>query len=199
MKKYMEKTKNGILSAVFLLIGMILLTGITEQEQTLQKQLAQEILRLRIMASDDSVQAQKQKLKVRDAVTTLLNPLLEDCQTRSETRQMVQNMQPEIVRTAEAAAGTSDLQVDLRQEWFPVRTWGSYTVPEGNYETLHIQIGEGKGHNWWTVLYPGLYLSEAVHPVFTGEEGESLKQILGEDICDFLRYPAKTKIKFRWL
>ena len=112
---------------------------------------------------------------------------------------MVQNMQPEIVRTAEAAAGTSDLQVDLRQEWFPVRTWGSYTVPEGNYETLHIQIGEGKGHNWWTVLYPGLYLSEAVHPVFTGEEGESLKQILGEDICDFLRYPAKTKIKFRWL
>lgn len=194
-----ETRENGVLAAVFLLCGMIFLMGVTEQEQTLQQQLAQQILRLRVIASDDSAQAQEQKYQVCDAVTAVMNPLLKNCRTRSETREMVQKLQPDIIRAAKEASGISDIQVELRQDWFPVRTWGSYTIPEGNYETLHIQIGEGKGHNWWTVLYPANFLSEAVHPVFTGEEGNCIEQMFGEDLCDFISYPAKTKIRFRWL
>ena len=36
------------------------------------------------------------------------------------------------------------------------REYGEYTVPAGRYTALRITIGEGKGHNWWCVMYPPL-------------------------------------------
>ena len=30
-------------------------------------------------------------------------------------------------------------------------------IASGNYETLLIEIGDAKGHNFWTLLYPEYY------------------------------------------
>ena len=30
-------------------------------------------------------------------------------------------------------------------------------IPSGNYETLLIEIGNAKGNNFWTLLYPEYY------------------------------------------
>jgi stage II sporulation protein R len=49
-----------------------------------------------------------------------------------------------------------DVDICLKETDFPVKTYGAYTFPAGNYEALEIIIGAGKGHNWWCVLYPGL-------------------------------------------
>ena len=44
---------------------------------------------------------------------------------------------------------------------FPTRVYGGAVVPAGNYRALRVIIGEGKGHNWWCVLYPSLCYPEA--------------------------------------
>ena len=46
--------------------------------------------------------------------------------------------------------------VRLAREEFPARTYGSITLPDGVYDALIIELGSGKGDNWWCVAFPPL-------------------------------------------
>ena len=39
---------------------------------------------------------------------------------------------------------------------FPQKTYGAITLPRGRYRALKVIIGEGKGKNWWCVMFPPL-------------------------------------------
>lgn len=38
--------------------------------------------------------------------------------------------------------------------YYPAKSYNGMFIPSGNYETLLIEIGEGNGNNFWTLLYP---------------------------------------------
>ncbi|MBE6131045.1 MAG: hypothetical protein E7183_04925 [Erysipelotrichaceae bacterium] len=38
--------------------------------------------------------------------------------------------------------------------YYPAKSYNGKFIPSGNYETLLIEIGDGKGNNFWTLLYP---------------------------------------------
>ncbi len=44
----------------------------------------------------------------------------------------------------------------LKREEFPTRVYEGVTLPAGVYDALIIELGTGKGDNWWCVLYPPL-------------------------------------------
>ena len=48
------------------------------------------------------------------------------------------------------------VRVQLVNMYFATRRYGSGTLPAGRYDALRIDLGAGKGRNWWCVLYPGL-------------------------------------------
>ncbi len=170
----------------------------SHKEQEMQEKIAGEILRFRVVANSDSVTDQETKQKVKNAVQNELGKILENTDSLEETKEQILGQMGRIDQTAKAAAGTEKIKVSLAADWFPQRVYGKYTFPEGEYETLRVEIGEGKGHNWWCVLYPGLCYGDAVHPVADEEGEEQLKQVLDEESYDFLLYPAKTRIRFRW-
>ena len=94
-------------------------------------------------------------------------------------------------------AAPEPVTVTLQKEWFPEKTYGTCTFPEGIYDALRVDIGQAKGHNWWCVLYPSLCFADALEPSMT-EEGEGkLQQVLDEDAYDLLLHPQKLKIRFR--
>ena len=181
--------------------------GPTEKEKELQEELAGNVLRLRVLANSDSSQDQEEKLRVRDKVLEYLEPLLADSGSLEESCRIVE----EHLEQVEDAAGEllegedsgHQVQAALSAEWFPLRAYGRYTFPEGEYRTLKVTVGDGGGRNWWCVLYPGLCFADAVHPVTeeqeeTKEADSRLGQILPEEVYDFIRYPARTKIRFLW-
>ena len=43
----------------------------------------------------------------------------------------------------------------------PAKYYDDLYFPEGNYEALTITIGEGKGQNWWCVVFPPLCLVDS--------------------------------------
>src|SRR3712207_6409519 len=45
-------------------------------------------------------------------------------------------------------------------ENFPVKTYGDITLPQGDYEAYRVIIGNGKGHNWWCVMFPPLCFTD---------------------------------------
>lgn len=164
---------------------------------TLQQQIATQVLRFHIRANSDTVADQQKKLRIKQSLLEWLTPILSENTSKSETIQCIRKNLPDIRKEATRMAAPEPVTVTLQKEWFPEKTYGTCTFPEGIYDALRVDIGQAKGHNWWCVLYPSLCFAEALEPSMTEEGEEKLQQILDEDAYDLLLHPQKLKIRFR--
>ena len=113
-----------------------------------------DYVRLHVVAADDGPDAQALKLKVRDAVLGAARDLLADASDADEAWEIV-NENLDVLESA-ARSVIDDAACLAGVFPFPDRTYGDTFVPAGNYRALRVVIGEGRGHNWWCVLYPSL-------------------------------------------
>ena len=164
---------------------------------TLQQQIATQVLRFHIRANSDTVADQQQKLRIKQSLLEWLTPILSENTSKSETIQCIRKNLPDIRKEATRMAAPEPVTVTLQKEWFPEKTYGTCTFPEGIYDALRVDIGQAKGHNWWCVLYPSLCFADALEPSMTEEGEEKLQQVLDEDAYDLLLHPQKLKIRFR--
>lgn len=164
---------------------------------TLQQQIATQVLRFHIRANSDTVADQQKKLRIKQSLLEWLTPILSENTSKSETIQCIRKNLPDIRKETTRMAAPEPVTVTLQKEWFPEKTYGTCTFPEGIYDALRVDIGQAKGHNWWCVLYPSLCFADALEPSMTEEGEEKLQQVLDEDAYDLLLHPQKLKIRFR--
>ena len=164
---------------------------------TLQQQIATQVLRFHIRANSDTVADQQKKLRIKQSLLEWLTPILSENTSKSETIQCIRKNLPDIRKEATRMAAPEPVTVTLQKEWFPEKTYGTCTFPEGIYDALRVDIGQAKGHNWWCVLYPSLCFADALEPSMTEEGEEKLQQVLDEDAYDLHLHPQKLKIRFR--
>lgn len=164
---------------------------------TLQQQIATQVLRFHIRANSDTVADQQKKLRIKQSLLEWLTPILSENTSKSEIIQCIRKNLPDIRKEATRMAAPEPVTVTLQKEWFPEKTYGTCTFPEGIYDALRVDIGQAKGHNWWCVLYPSLCFADALEPSMTEEGEEKLQQVLDEDAYDLLLHPQKLKIRFR--
>ena len=112
-----------------------------------------DIVRIHILANDNSPEAQAVKLEVRDAVNEYLAPILSGCKKKSEAMELLENSLPQLKELAQKTAGCS-AEVTLGQEEFPQKTYNDTVYPAGEYTALIIKLGDGAGQNWWCVAFP---------------------------------------------
>lgn len=136
-----------------LFAALVLFSGISARAEAPDLPL----IRLHVIAEDDSREAQQLKLHVRDAVLAYAQVALADCTSDEDAWRRLNALQSDIERIAEQAAGR-DAAARLGIFPFPDRTYAGVTVPAGQYRALRIVIGAGEGRNWWCVLYPSLCL-----------------------------------------
>lgn len=178
------------------------LTGANNREDSLQQSIASKILRFHVLANSDSEADQELKLMVRDAVGELMEPKLKEVSDIEDTKQIVEQSIPEIVATAKQTLSEhgceEEVTAELTSTHFPVKSYGSYTFPEGEYEALEVVIGNGRGHNWWCVLYPNMCFRDSVYEIVDDEAGEALKKVLDteeyEDIFESGNYEVRWKL-----
>ena len=169
----------------------------------LQPEIAEKILRFHVLANSDSEEDQNVKKKVRDAVGQLMGPKLADSKDLKETEHIVQQSMDEIVEVATETLeengyhyGASARIADVE---FPVKSYGEYTFPAGEYEALQVTLGEGKGHNWWCVLYPNMCFRGSVYEVVDEDAKVALREVLTpEEYEDIFRH-GKFQIRFKFL
>ena len=125
----------------------------------------QEVLRLHVLANSDSDEDQALKLKVRDRILSEAGTLFYQAETESSARKAAEENLPLIEAAAKAAlkdAGAEGtVRVKVTRQFFDTRVYDGFTLPAGQYDAVQVILGEGKGHNWWCVLYPPLCLSTA--------------------------------------
>ena len=156
------------------------------------------IVRLHVIADSDSEEDQKLKLKVRDAVMRYIAQNQVD--SRYEAIQFLQdNLQQfcEIgLQTLSENGNPQRVAATICSERYPTRHYDSFSLPSGEYLSLKIVIGEGKGQNWWCVVYPAIcmpigrkdFAAEAVSAGLTQKE----LSLMSEDT-------GPVKIKFKLL
>ncbi|OKL37570.1 stage II sporulation protein R [Domibacillus mangrovi] len=120
-----------------------------------------ESIRIRVIADNNSEAEQERKEIVHQAIAKEINNWARTAVSAEESRIMVGKNLDEIEKIANAAAGAKQtVHVTFGQEDFPVKQYGRFYYPPGTYESLVVTIGDGKGANWWCVLYPALCFPE---------------------------------------
>lgn len=116
-----------------------------------------DAIRLRILANSDSANDQAMKEKVRDAVNIEITKWVADITDIDEARKLIQDNLSEIENIVHNVVGDLDFAVAYDDEiTFPMKLYGDYLYPAGEYEAILVTLGEGKGSNWWCVLFPPL-------------------------------------------
>ena len=188
-------------AVICFLFWVILCRSQTRAVETMQQEIAKEIIRFHVLANSDSEEDQALKMKVKEEVLKLLKEELDGISDLDGTRKAIQNHLEDIKNTAENVIRTEGydypVTVKLEPHEFPVKTYGDCTFPAGTYEALRVCIGKAEGQNWWCVVFPNLCFADTIHAVVPEKEKQELKNILTEDEYDCL-FEGKKKIKIKW-
>lgn len=142
------------------------------------------ILRFHVRANSDSQEDQELKMAVKEDVVSMLKPMLRNCDSVKQSKDVIvsnmQNIYTTAVNTIVEQGYDYDVKVYVTKEDFPVKTYGDLTFPAGEYQALRIDIGKAQGQNWWCVMYPPLcFIDESTAVV--SEDG---KELLKENLTD---------------
>lgn len=128
----------------------------------------QESIRLRILANSDGTGDQVVKRRVRDAVVEQMNGWvseLDNPQSLEDARRIIRENLPaveeQVGKTLKESGKSYAYKVELGIVPFPTKMYGGTVYPAGDYEALRVTLGEGKGQNWWCVLFPPLCFIDA--------------------------------------
>ncbi|XID91163.1 stage II sporulation protein R [Paenibacillaceae bacterium WGS1546] len=130
-----------------------------------EKTIPEDAIRIRIVANSDKEADQSVKNKVKSAVAAYIESWGAMPGTREEARELIASRMPGIQRLVDEKL--DELQApyegvaELAEVPFPARTFQGESYAAGDYEALRIQLGQGKGANWWCVLFPPLCLTAA--------------------------------------
>lgn len=159
-----------------------------------QRTLAEQVVRLHVLANSDDPADQALKLEVRDAILAEAEPLLEGVSSQEAAEAALRGSMDSLAREGQetvAQAGYDyPVRVELTTSYFPTREYTDFSLPAGYYRALRVEIGAAEGHNWWCVVYPPLCsvgVTEA-EPASLGLTQDELSLITQEDSEYVLRF-----------
>lgn len=140
---------------VFLLLAV--LTTYSAITSLRQHRMAEGVVRLRVVANSDNFIDQSRKLLVRDAVLERCAACIPEGADAAEARAALNAHLDDLAETAaRAAGGCAPVFVRLAEGRYPTRSYRDFALPAGRYVGLQVYLGEGRGKNWWCVVYPAL-------------------------------------------
>ncbi|EGO89018.1 stage II sporulation protein R [Clostridium botulinum] len=153
----------AVMVSLMILCGSILVVSYIKADAS-QKSIANKLIRFHVIANSDSTEDQALKLKVRDEILEYISPKLKNSKSIEESRQIIKE-NSEVInaiakKTIQKNGYTYTVKTELSHENFPVKTYGDITLPQGDYEAYRVIIGNGKGHNWWCVMFPPLCFTD---------------------------------------
>ena len=123
------------------------------------------IIRFHVIANSDSEEDQELKFKVRNRVLAKVQNALEGSSSASRTRVYIEENLEEIeacaLQCVRAEGYDYNVKARIGVTAIPAKQYDDVYFPAGSYEALTITIGEGKGQNWWCVVFPPLCLVDA--------------------------------------
>lgn len=163
-----------------------------------EAEIYEDTVRLHILANSDSEKDQAVKLLLRDEILSAFGERLGEVSDTDAAKEKITELLPVIEKHSESFLSSigepATVSASLSTEWYDTREYEGFTLPSGYYSSLRVIIGEGKGHNWWCVMYPPLCTDIATErapadDALLGYSNEEIRLIAG----------GKYNIKFKIL
>jgi len=156
------------------------------------------VLRLHVIASSDSQADQQAKLHVRDSLllagADLFDGSIDAAAAEAEITPNIARLE-EIARKCLREQGLDcPVNITVGEAWFNTRTYGEagVTLPAGRYRAVCVVLGEGRGENWWCVMFPPLCL-----PAARPRSAVSLDAVLTNGQLRVVKSNPKYEIRFK--
>lgn len=136
-----------------------------------------DVARIHVIANSDSEEDIAVKLKVAESVAELLSDKKFDSMQsieeglRESLSQITEISNKTLVDNGMDYFATAEVGV----RHFDKKSLDGSGFPEGNYLALTIVLGDGRGHNWWSVMFPDVSLEASLS---MGEEGSGGKTVV---------------------
>ena len=157
-------------------------------------EIRQRVLRLHVLANSDSKEDQELKLKVRDRVVEVAAGLFDTARNESEALKLAEESLDSIEAAAQQCVYdegyTYRVNAELVDMYFTTRRYDTVTLPAGVYDALRVTIGEGKGQNWWCVVFPPMC-------VFAATDASELSDVLEPGQEKIVTKPQKYEFRLK--
>ena len=139
----MEKI-NKNLRIIIIIILLISLYGCS---QKVKEENLDNYLRLRIIANSNNENDQENKILIKNIICEYFN---------NNYDLNIENIKNELKNKLDKDL-YENIEIKLTKINYEAKSYQGKFIPAGQYETILIMIGEGKGKNFWTILYPEFF------------------------------------------
>lgn len=153
--------KKTLITLTIILITYMVI-GVSAEELV---KIPEDSIRIRIIGNSNSDYDQEKKQELRKEVELYMHDLLKDAKKVEEAREIISDNLKEIKNNIDNSLQKINYKIPYKinfgLNYFPQKKYKGIKYDEGLYESLLITLGEGKGNNWWCVLFPPICLLEA--------------------------------------
>ncbi len=169
------------------LLFVISLVGISGvYAENITTDLADNLLRLHVIANSDSPEDQEIKFKVRDEILKVSNGA-------TDTELLNKTVNSTLAELGAEYGGN----VQIIRRYVPEKTYKNIRLPEGIYNCINVVLGDGNGENWWCVAYPPLCFTEAAFGELSEDGQLLLEDKLSRESFRAIVYDGKVNLRFR--
>lgn len=172
-----------------LIVGMMTAVMAGVYSDSISTDIADNVVRLHIIANSESDEDQQVKLMVRDAII--------NAQKKGE----ISTLSDVAEKAGEVLTDNGFSYGAIASEgryYFPTKYYKNIKMPAGMYNAVRITLGEGIGRNWWCVMYPPLCFTEECAGKMSDEGMDVLTGGIQKESADIITGSgAEIEMKFK--
>lgn len=144
---------NKLFIIMFIILNVIILFNTYQSKNTIDN-----YFRIHIVANSDSIEDQILKYnmakKVDEYLLTLNNSKLTKDEAKEQIESNVQNILNICEQTIIENGYTYNVSANIGKIYYDETYKDNTYMKAGIYDSLQIIIGNGKGQNWWSLVFP---------------------------------------------
>ena len=145
---------------LLIIAGIILVMTSYKENNQKDIMIPNDSIRLRIISNSSDEIDIKRKQELKSYLENILYDLVKDLHNKDEVNKVILNNLDSINENIGIFLGNNNYKLDYGQNYFPSKIYRGVVYKEGMYDSIVVTLGNGKGSNWWCVLFPPLCLME---------------------------------------
>lgn len=143
---------------ILVIIGVILFLLSINYNNKEEVFIPKDSIRFRIVSNSMNEVDLKTKQELKSYIEDYVYDIVSDAKSSEETDELLVNNLEKIGKHINQYLNSNNYKIDYGINYFPRKVYKGVVYEEGMYKSLVITLGDGKGSNWWCVLFPPLCL-----------------------------------------
>lgn len=143
---------------ILVIIGVILFLLSINYNNKEEVFIPKDSIRFRIVSNSMNEVDLKTKQELKSYIEDYVYDIVSDAKSSEEADELLVNNLEKIGKHINQYLNSNNYKIDYGINYFPRKVYKGVVYEEGMYKSLVITLGDGKGSNWWCVLFPPLCL-----------------------------------------